>query len=65
MKPYLGVLDFALSALNKVASAPIIYIVLAGDFASLIRLPALASILAPINGPTILVKFGASLSMRS
>lgn len=63
MKPYFGVLAFCFKALNKVASAPRIWIVDAGAFANLSKEPALLNKRAPTKGPTIYEKFGAILAI--
>ena len=59
MKPYFGVLAFYFKALNKVASAPRIWIVDAGALANFISDPALERRRAPTTGSTICEKFGA------
>ena len=45
--PYFGVADFVFNAQNDAFSAPKIYIVLAGYFVKVVRLPAYEINLAP------------------
>ncbi len=64
-KPYLGVFVFCFNALNNAFSAPNIWIVEAGYFASVLRDPEWAINLAATLYPIKLVRFGETIYILS